>query len=117
MNIDQLRIDETLVRRLVDTQFPKWKALPIRPVALSGWDNRTFHLGEEMLVRMPSAAEYEAQVEKEHRWLPKLAPFLPLPIPVPLAMGEQHMAILGSSPSIVGLRETLSHRKQSIYLI
>lgn len=87
-NNRELRIDEALVRRLVTTQFPQWKDLAIRPVALSGWDNRTFHLGEHMLVRMPSAAVYAAQVEKEQQWLPKLAPFLPLPIPVPLAIGE-----------------------------
>ncbi|MEI6806216.1 MAG: aminoglycoside phosphotransferase family protein, partial [Myxococcaceae bacterium] len=55
---------------------------------LGGWDNLTFHLGNNMLVRMPSAASYADQVEKEHRWLPKLAPFLPLPIPTPLAMGK-----------------------------
>ncbi len=81
-------IDVALVRRLVATQFPQWKDLSVRPVALSGWDNRTFHLGEDMLVRMPSAVEYAAQVEKEHKWLPRLAPFLPLSIPVPLAIGE-----------------------------
>lgn len=40
-----------------------------------------------MLVRLPSAAAYALQVEKEHRWLPRLAPLLPLPVPVPLAMG------------------------------
>lgn len=60
----------------------------VRPVAHGGWDNRTFHLGEEMTVRLPSAAGYVQQVEKEHFWLPKLAPRLPLPIPVPLAKGE-----------------------------
>jgi aminoglycoside phosphotransferase (APT) family kinase protein len=81
-------IDDTLVRRLVTTQFPQWKDLPIRPVAHSGWDNRTFHLGEQMLVRMPSAEDYALQVEKEQRWLPRLAPMLPLPIPVPLGLGE-----------------------------
>ncbi len=83
-----MNIDTALVRRLIAAQFPKWKDLPIRPVVSSGWDNRTFHLGEKMVVRMPSAAEYAAQVEKEHKWLPKLAPLLPLLIPVPLAMGE-----------------------------
>ncbi len=81
-------MNTSLVLRLVAAQFPQWKDLPIRPVALSGWDNRTFHLGEKMLVRMPSRLEYASQVEKEHCWLPKLAPLLPLPIPVPLAMGE-----------------------------
>jgi len=84
----ELLIDVTLVHRLVATQFPQWKHLPVRPVALGGWDNRTFHLGEEMIVRMPSAVNYALQVEKEHRWLPKLAPLLPLPIPMPLAIGE-----------------------------
>ena len=72
-------IDDTLVRRLVAGQFPCWAELPIRPVAQSGWDNRTFHLGEHMIVRLPSASEYAAQVEKEHWWLPRLAPLLPLP--------------------------------------
>jgi aminoglycoside phosphotransferase (APT) family kinase protein len=77
-----------LVRRLVAAQFPQWADLPIRPVAASGWDNRTFHLGDAMSVRLPSAAPYALAVEKEHRWLPTLAPQLPLPIPVPLAKGQ-----------------------------
>jgi aminoglycoside phosphotransferase (APT) family kinase protein len=84
----KLTIDADLVRRLIATQFPQWRHLPVSPVAFDGWDNRTFHLGEEMTVRLPSAAPYALQVEKEHRWLPRLAPLLPLPIPVPLAMGE-----------------------------
>jgi aminoglycoside phosphotransferase (APT) family kinase protein len=83
----KVNIDAALVRRLIATQFPRWKDLAIRPVASGGWDNRTFHLGDEMTVRLPSAAAYSLQVEKEHRWLPRLAPLLPLPIPVPLAMG------------------------------
>ena len=88
MNNEQLIIDEALVRRLVAPQFPQWKDLPVRSVKNQGWDNRTFHLGEDMLVRMPSAEHYAAQVEKEQRWLPKLAPLLPLPIPAPLAIGK-----------------------------
>ncbi len=86
-HIDRDDIDASLVRRLVASQFPRWANLPVRPVEPSGWDNRTFHLGDEMSVRLPSAEGYAAQVDKEHRWLPKLAPHLPLPIPVPLAMG------------------------------
>ncbi|RWH84325.1 MAG: aminoglycoside phosphotransferase family protein [Mesorhizobium sp.] len=83
----QVTIDTALVSRLVATQFPRWKDLAVRPVSSGGWDNRTFHLGDHMLVRLPSAAAYALQVEKEHRWLPRLAPLLPLPVPVPLAMG------------------------------
>jgi aminoglycoside phosphotransferase (APT) family kinase protein len=81
-------IDVSLVRELVAAQFPQWADLPIKPVEMGGWDNRTFHLGEHMTVRLPSAAAYAQQVEKEQRWLPRLAPLLPLPIPAPLAMGR-----------------------------
>jgi aminoglycoside phosphotransferase (APT) family kinase protein len=56
-------------------------------LANGGWDNWTFRLGTTMLVRLPSAAEYAQAVEKEHRWLPILAPQLPLPIPTPVARG------------------------------
>src|SRR5262249_164574 len=66
---------------------PEWTNLPIRPVEPGGWDNRTFRLGDRMSVRLPSDPAYVAQVEKEHRWLPELAPYLPLPIPMPLAKG------------------------------
>ncbi|WP_041798769.1 aminoglycoside phosphotransferase family protein [Micromonospora aurantiaca (nom. illeg.)] len=76
------------VRRLVADQFPHLAALRIEPVAKGGWDNWTFHLGPELLVRLPSAAEYALAVDKEHLWLPALADRLPLPIPAPLAKGE-----------------------------
>ena len=80
-------IDSDLVRRLVANQFPQWAELPVNPVARSGWDNRTFHLGDGMAVRLPGAQAYSAQVAVEQRWLPFLAPTLPLQIPEPLAMG------------------------------
>ena len=83
-----MKIDSTLVQQLVREQFPKWANLPIRPVATSGWDNRTFHLGNHMTIRLPSAAEYAPQVNKEQYWLSKLAPSLPLAIPTPVAKGE-----------------------------
>lgn len=83
-----MEIDAALAGRLVAAQFPQWADLPIRPVAKGGWDNRTFHLGDRMILRLPSHARYAAQVEKEQRWLPRLARDLPLPIPVPLAKGE-----------------------------
>lgn len=81
-------IDTILARRLIAEQFPQWAELPIKPVEPGGWDNRTFRLGPDMTVRLPSAEGYVPQVEKEHRWLPKLAPKLPLPIPTPLAKGH-----------------------------
>jgi aminoglycoside phosphotransferase (APT) family kinase protein len=81
-------IDIALVGRLVADQFPQWAHLPVMPVAYDGWDNRTFCLGNELSVRLPSAEGYAAQVPKEHRWLPLLAPHLPKEIPVPVALGS-----------------------------
>jgi aminoglycoside phosphotransferase (APT) family kinase protein len=81
-------IDAALVRRLLAAQFPQWQHLPVRPVELDGWDNRTYRLGDRMAVRLPTDAGYAPSVAKEHRWLPVLAPRLPVPIPVPLAIGK-----------------------------
>jgi len=81
-------IDESLVARLLATQFPDWAALPLARISPGGWDNRTFRLGTDMLVRIPSAPAYALQIEKEQRWLPQLAPRLPLRIPEPLALGR-----------------------------
>lgn len=88
MKQDLPLIDTALVHHLIASQFSKWRDLRIEPVAASGWDNRTFHLGKKMLVRLPSAAEYELQVDKEHKWLPKLAAALPVSIPTPLELGK-----------------------------
>jgi aminoglycoside phosphotransferase (APT) family kinase protein len=80
-------IDAALVRRLVAEQFPQWGHLPVIPVEDDGWDNRTYRLGGDLTVRLPTHEMYAASVEKEHRWLPVLAPHLPVAIPVPLATG------------------------------
>ena len=77
-----------LVSRLLAEQFPQWTDLPVRAVEPGGVDNWTFRLGEALLVRLPSAEGYAAQVDKEQQWLPELAPLLPLPIPVPVGMGR-----------------------------
>ena len=70
-------IDADLVARLVASQFPQWAGLPIRPVERDGWDNRTYRLGNDLSVRLPSHASYAAAVAKEQAWL-RLAPCLPL---------------------------------------
>ncbi|HLI65551.1 MAG TPA: aminoglycoside phosphotransferase family protein [Caulobacteraceae bacterium] len=84
---DPRAIDESLVRRLLSAQFPAWAGLPVRAADPQGNDNRTFRLGEDLLVRLPSHRRYVAQVEKEQTWLPRLAPHLPLAIPTPVAAG------------------------------
>jgi aminoglycoside phosphotransferase (APT) family kinase protein len=87
MTTEKVHINEELVRHLIASQFPQWGDLPIKPVEFDGHDNTTYRLGENMSVRLPTHKVYARQVEKEHRWLPKLAPNLPLPIPTPIAKG------------------------------
>jgi aminoglycoside phosphotransferase (APT) family kinase protein len=86
--VERKDITAALAARLVAEQFPQWADLPVRPVEHGGWDNVTFRLGDEMSLRLPSGAAYAAQVAKEWRWLPFLAPQLPVPIPEPVAVGE-----------------------------
>ncbi|MFJ2954431.1 aminoglycoside phosphotransferase family protein [Streptomyces sp. NPDC087270] len=81
-------IDAALVRRLIAEQFPRWSGLPVTPVVVDGWDNRTYRLGDRMTVRLPTAEGYVPAVDKENRWLPVLGPQLPVPVPPLLARGE-----------------------------
>ena len=77
-----------LAQELISNQFPHWANLSIAPVEKGGWDNKTFRLGEEFLIRLPSAERYASKVTKEQHWLPILAPKLSLKIPVPVAQGS-----------------------------
>ncbi len=81
-------IDAALVRRLVATQFPQWAGLEVAPVLSDGWDNRTYRLGPHLSVRLPTAVAYVPGVLKEQRWLPVLAPRLPLPVPELVGLGR-----------------------------
>ncbi|HLK57907.1 MAG TPA: aminoglycoside phosphotransferase family protein [Chthonomonadaceae bacterium] len=93
MPMDKMHADEvdtgiTLVARLLAAQFPQWANLPLQTVRSAGTDNAIYRLGASMAVRLPRIHWAVEQVEKEQYWLPRLAPFLPLAIPVPLAKGE-----------------------------
>ena len=88
MHTDQVDSDPALVRRMLAAQYPEWTDLSIRRIPSSGTDNAIYRLGTEMVVRLPLIHWAVGQVEKEHTWLPQLAPLLPLVIPQPLAMGE-----------------------------
>lgn len=85
-------IDAALVRRLLAEQHPQWADLSVAPVPHDGHDNRTYRLGDELTVRLPTDDAYVPSVGKEHRWLPLLAPHLPVEVPEPVALGEPSAA-------------------------
>ncbi|MGW6564364.1 aminoglycoside phosphotransferase family protein [Streptomyces sp. NPDC054975] len=76
-----------LVRRLIAAQFPQWAELPVTRVPSAGTDNDMYRLGERLAVRLPKNAGTAGSIAKEQRWLPHLAPHLPLPVPVPVGHG------------------------------
>ncbi|GAA1670561.1 aminoglycoside phosphotransferase family protein [Glycomyces endophyticus] len=81
--MDDLTIDEDFVRSLLP---PDLAGLDLRPVD-GGWDNRMWRLGGDLALRLPRSERAPALLEYEHRWLPGLAPGLPLPVPVPARLG------------------------------
>lgn len=87
MNPDEVDVDLSLARRLVATQCAQWADLPISEIASSGTDHAIYRLGDEMAIRLPRRPSAVPTLAKEQRWLPRLAPLLPLAIPMPLAQG------------------------------
>lgn len=85
---DEVVSTPDLVRRLVASQFPRWAHLPVTPGPPGGTDHHLFRLGDELLVRMPKIAWAQDQAGNDARWLPFLAPHLPLRLPAPEAVGE-----------------------------
>lgn len=88
MHEGELPTDAELVRTLLEQQCPKWAGLPIERVPSSGTDNALYRLGDEMVVRLPRIEWATGGIEKDFRWLPALAPLLPVAIPTPLARGR-----------------------------
>lgn len=80
-------IGEDVVRALLREQHPDLAELDLHQT-VRGWDNQMWRLGEELAVRLPRTPGAPDLLRKEHRWLPVLAPRLPLPVPTPLRIGE-----------------------------
>jgi aminoglycoside phosphotransferase (APT) family kinase protein/RimJ/RimL family protein N-acetyltransferase len=87
MHVDEVETDSELVRRLLRAQHPQWADLPIRRVPSAGTDNAMYRLGDDLVARLPRIDWAVDTVAKEQRWLPFLAPQLPLAMPVPVAEG------------------------------
>lgn len=87
MHADEANVDADLVRRLVRGQFPEWADLPVERVASGGTVNAIYRLGDTLTVRLPLTSSGTRDLERERRWLPRLAPALPVRIPTVVANG------------------------------
>lgn len=88
MHADEIDVDVACVRQLLAEQLPHWAALAVEPLPSGGTDNWLYRLGDDMVVRLPKHVRTGDTLVKERRWLPALAPFLPLEVPLPLAEGH-----------------------------
>ena len=88
MHHDEVEVDEQLVARLLARQFPQLATLPLRIVQPWGTDHAVWRLGDEFVLRFPRIDWAAGQPAKEARWLPFLAPHLPVAVPEPIALGE-----------------------------
>lgn len=88
MHEDEVLIDDALVRALLEDQFPDLAKKRLARIADSGTDNAIFRLGDDLGLRLPRIHWAETQIDKECRWLPRLAPGVPAPVPVPLGQGR-----------------------------
>jgi aminoglycoside phosphotransferase (APT) family kinase protein len=81
-----VEVSADLVRRLLADQHPDLARLPVEFLA-NGWDNELYRVGDELVARLPRRALGAQIITNEQRWLPGLAPRLPLPIPYPERTG------------------------------
>jgi aminoglycoside phosphotransferase (APT) family kinase protein len=88
MHDDEVDIDAGLVGRLVAEQFPHLADLPITEVRSTGTVNAIYRLGDRLCARLPRVAEWAPDLDREWRWLPELAPRLPLRVPEPVGRGR-----------------------------
>src|SRR5690242_12560198 len=82
----EVEVSVDLVRRLLTDQHPDLARLPVEFLA-NGWDNELYRVGDELVARLPRRALGAQIITNEQRWLPELAPRLPLPIPDPERTG------------------------------
>lgn len=88
MHADEVDVDEVLVGGLLASQLPHLADRPISRVEPWGTDNAIWRLGEDLVIRLPRIHWAVGQIDREAAWLPRLAPHLPVAVPVPVAVGE-----------------------------
>lgn len=84
----QTIINEIIAQQLITEQFPEFKNFEIKSIKTQGHDNRTFRLGNDLLIRLPNAQRYASSIEKEQIWLPQFAPHIATMIPKPINLGQ-----------------------------
>jgi aminoglycoside phosphotransferase (APT) family kinase protein len=88
MHDGEVDVDERIVRALLSEQMPHLANLPLTSVEPWGTDHAIYRLGDDYVVRLPRIHWATGQIEFENTWLPRLAPWLPIAVPVPVGVGH-----------------------------
>ena len=83
----EIEVHEALVRELITGQFPDLDTSSARLLA-EGWDNAVWVIEERWAFRFPRREIAVPGVEREIALLPRLAPLVPLRIPLPELVGH-----------------------------
>ena len=85
---DRISVSVEQVKGLIADQFPELRNLTLSPITPGGWNNRSFRLGQDLVVRLPAAERYQAQVGRERLGMQKLPSGLPVDTPRFFAKGK-----------------------------
>jgi aminoglycoside phosphotransferase (APT) family kinase protein len=92
MHFDQLHIDVSMVRRLIDDQFAQWRDQPVSAVVTDGTTNAIFRIGSDLCARFPlqgeDAARVRTRLEAQANASRYLASCSTVATPTPIAIGN-----------------------------
>ena len=88
LHADELRLDLSLVRALVDRAFPEYAGRALEPASDSGSSNALFRLGSDLVVRLPRQPGGGSSIDKEARWLPYVGERVTAAVPEIVGIGE-----------------------------
>jgi aminoglycoside phosphotransferase (APT) family kinase protein len=88
MHEDEVAVSDALVRSLLVTQCPDIADRPLTRMQTWGTDHVIYRLGVDLSVRLLKIGWAAEQGRLESRWLPVLAPCLPVEVPVPVFVGR-----------------------------
>lgn len=121
---DEIPVDISLVRRLVDNQFPQYANLPLHKFGATGSTNIQFRLGADLLVRLPRQPNSRATIEKELHWTPIIGKHLPVAVPQFVGVGEPALGysepwlivrwLAGDHPTVCNSAETNAEQQSQL---
>jgi aminoglycoside phosphotransferase (APT) family kinase protein len=88
LHADEIHLDVSLVRALVDRAFPEYAGHALEAARDSGSSNALFRLGSDLVVRLPRQPGGGATIDKEARWLPYVGERVTVAVPEIVGIGE-----------------------------